>query len=93
MRTFRLEGGLAAYHERQARLAEPPATPHRPRPLPAPDPDHYRRLAQDKRREARSIERHIPGGRDDVHTRFARRQVRALLDEADALEVMAGGAS
>lgn len=83
--TFRTAG---SGHYAELCADETPAAPPA-RALPAPGAAHYRRLAADKRREAESIRRHIRTNDLSPAAAFARRQVRELLDQADAYETLA----
>lgn len=85
---FRIQGGIAAYRERLARLNDIDRR-HTPTALPRPDAAHYQRLAATKRREADTIARDIRTGVDDLASRFARRRAKELLDEADRYEALA----
>lgn len=91
MRHFRVAGGLNAHRERLAELGSEPTRPQRPANLPPPELSHYARLARDKRREAASIARHLLPNDESQAARFARRQIRELLDQADAYEAQSQG--
>lgn len=87
---LRVAGGFQAANERQHELAAR-VSPHTPSTFPAPGPEHYRRLAAAKRREADGITRHIRPGDDGPAARFARRQAQELLSEADRYQALAEG--
>lgn len=90
--TFRTAGS-----GRYAELCAEQPAPHRPSPMPAPDAAHFRRLAEDKRREAAGIVRHIRPNDLGPGPSFARRQAEDLYRQADEYEALAeqlaGGAS
>lgn len=85
---FRVQGGIAAYRERLARLNAIDRK-HKPTALPRPGRAHYERLAAGKRREAAGILRHVRKTDTGADATFARRQARQLLDEADRYEALA----
>jgi hypothetical protein len=90
-RTFRVEGGTTAHRARLALLSTPPS-PHQPAPLPSPGPAQRLRRAQEARREADGILRHLPAGEaETIHSRFARRQAAELRAEADQIEAELAG--
>lgn len=69
--------------ERYGWLCATPPARHNPRPMPAPGPAHYRSLAEDKRREAASILRHVRKSDQGPGPAFARNRAERLYQEAE----------
>lgn len=89
-RAMRIAGGFEAANLHQAELAAS-VTPHTPATFPPPGAEHYRRLAESKRRDAASIVRHIRKSDASDHAKFALRQARELLAEAEQYQALAEG--
>lgn len=79
---------VAGNYRYVALCATPPAR-HTPRPMPPPDAAHFARLAEDKRREAASIVRHIRKSDQSPSAHFARRQAEELYRAAEDYEALA----
>lgn len=75
--------------ERYAELCAGEPTRHDPRPLPAPPPEHFQRLAEDKRREAASILRHVRKSDLGPGPAFARKRAEGLYREAEQYDELA----
>lgn len=75
--------------DRYAELCATEPARHNPRPLPPPGPDHFRALAEDKRREAASILRHVRKLAMGPGPAFARNRAEQLYREAEQYDELA----